>query len=243
MNVDGASLAGLTILSCRQLGRGLDLDASVESCGGRVVRLPLVEPRPPADGGVALAQALGGIGNYDWLVCTSANGVDALGDVELPSGLQLAAVGPFTGEVLNARAQRAVDLIPPVHTARGLAQAFPAGQGRVLAPLAELADADLEVGLTGKGWSVDVVRAYSTAVPNHSADQRAEALRADVVVLTAPSIVRRLVEVLGCARPERAVVTGPKTAAAAEAEGFDVVQVEPAAVLSGLVIHAGRIGQ
>ena len=133
------SLGGLRILSCRQVGRGGELDAQIETAGGVIVRLPLIEVRPPPDSGAALRDALERLDTFDWVACTSVNGVEALAGVELPAGLRLAAVGPATAEAFTSVVGRSALVVPSVHTAQGLVAGFPPRPGRVLTPLAELA--------------------------------------------------------------------------------------------------------
>ncbi len=235
-----AALGGLTVLSCRPAGRGQSFHARVEAAGGRVVRLPLVEVRPPADGGVALADALSRLDTFDWIACTSVNGVEALAGTELPPGLRLAAVGPATAAAFEGVLGRNALVIPRVHTARGLVDGFPPRPGRVLAPLAELASDDLAVGLTERGYEVEVVTAYSTAVPEVSDRALEEATGAEVAVISSPSIATRLVDLLGHRVPPVAVTTGPRSTAAAADHFGDVVESSPEGLFDSLVELAAR---
>ncbi|MBT8239809.1 MAG: uroporphyrinogen-III synthase [Acidimicrobiia bacterium] len=228
------SLEGLRILSCRQVDRGAELDAEIEKWGGTVIRLPLIEVVPPPDGGAALTDALGRLEEYNWVACTSVNGVIALRGVELPSGLRLAAVGSATADAFERILGRNALVVPEVPTAAGLAAAFPSRPGRVLAPLAELAGPDLAAGLARRGYEVDVVIAYATAIPEHSAKELDRAATADVVLVSSPSVARRVTELLGDRRPSMAVAIGPKSAAQANDLGFTVIETTPDHVVSAL---------
>ncbi|MGI9608962.1 MAG: uroporphyrinogen-III synthase [Acidimicrobiia bacterium] len=228
------SLEGLRVLSCRQADRGADLDAEIEERGGIVVRLPLIEVVPPADQGVALAEALGRLEDYDWLACTSVNGVNALRGVQLPAGLRLAAVGPATAAAFEEVLGRNALVVPSVPTAADLAAAFPPRPGRVLAPLAQLAGPDLADGLRQRGYEVDVVTAYATRVPEHSNSDLDRAASADVVLVSSPSVAHRLMDVLGDRCPDLAVAIGPRSAAAASDLGFTITATAPGEVISAL---------
>ncbi|MFW2382527.1 MAG: uroporphyrinogen-III synthase [Acidimicrobiales bacterium] len=228
------SLEGLRVLSCRQVNRGAELDAEIQTLGGIVVRLPLLEVVPPADGGAALREALGRLEDYDWVACTSVNGVNALRGVQLPPGVRLAAVGPATAAAFEEVLGRNALVVPDVPTAADLAAAFPPRPGRVLAPLAGLAGPDLADGLQHRGYEVDVVAAYATAVPELSSADLDRAATADVVLVSSPSVAQRLTDVLGDRRPEVAVAIGPRSAAAASELGFAVVTTTPGEVISAL---------
>lgn len=216
-----ARLAGRRILSCRPLDRAGGLHTAIELAGGTIVHLPLIEVVEPVDGGAALRAELEELDRYDWIACTSAAGVAALGDVERPQHLCVAAVGAATAEAFESRGWTA-DLVATDSTARGLARSFPEGPGRVLAPLGELAGDDLRRGLEERGFQVHVVTAYRTVEPELSADRVRRAAVCDAVVLSSPSVVHRLVALLGGEAPRRGVAYGPRSEATARAAGFEV---------------------
>ncbi len=235
MNSHSAPLGGLAVLICRQENRGRELDTQIEAQGGVVVRLPLIEVVPPPDGGQALKNALDHLDRFDWLACTSVNGVAALAGVDLPAGLRLAAVGHTTAAAFEELLGRSALVVSQIPTAAGLAAAFPPRTGRVLAVLAELAGPDLAHGLRMRGYEVEVVTAYATALPQHSRAALDEAATADVVVVSSPSVAHRLVEVLGDRCPSTAIAIGPKSAEAASDLGFIVTQTTPDNVMAALL--------
>ena len=214
-------LGGLTVLTCRQIGRGGDLHSFIREAGGIVVHLPLIEVVAPIDGGAALHSALARLDDFGWLVCTSVNGVEAVTrglrtvGRELPSDLRLAAVGPATAAAFGDALGRQPDLVPEQATGADLGNAFPLGRLQVLAALAAAASDDVKLVLQASGYSVEVVSAYDTRMPSHSPGLVRQAGRADVAVVSSPSAVRRLVEVLEDRTPARIVAIGPKTAAVA----------------------------
>ena len=95
--------------------------------GAEPVLVPLIELMPPDDGGAALAAAAHRLGDYDWLICTSANGADrlmeALEGTAVPAGLQVAAIGPTTAAALAAGGVT-VALLPERYVAESLLDAF-----------------------------------------------------------------------------------------------------------------------
>ena len=155
------------------------------------------------------------------MVCTSANGVEAVArglrtvGRELPSDLRLAAVGPTTAATFTRLFTREPDLVPERATAADLGAAFPRGTQRVLAALAAAAGDDAKQILQGKGYSVEVVAAYDTQLPSHTPELVSQAGKADVAVVSSPSAVRHLVNVLEARTPGRIVAIGPRTAAVA----------------------------
>ena len=122
-------LSGRRVLVVRPAAQGLASAEILRAAGAVPVQAPLIELSPPADGGAALAAALRRLGDYDWLVLTSANGaerfMDALGDGQLPPIMRVAAIGPATATTL-ATAGVAVSLLPDRYVAEALVDAFPA---------------------------------------------------------------------------------------------------------------------
>jgi uroporphyrinogen-III synthase len=222
------------VVLCRAEADGGALVDELRRLGAEPVLVPLHKREAAADGGAALEAALSRLDHYHWLALTSANGVRAVSEAltragaqPLPPGLRVAVVGTATGAACQA-AGFPVDLIPPVATAADLAAAFPpppalghAPAPRVLAPLAEAASSDLETGLTQRGYEVDRVDAYRMAPTTVDVHRRALVEGADAVLLTAPSLVDRFVEMFSVAAvPPVAVAIGPRTAERARHRGI-----------------------
>ncbi|WP_167145425.1 uroporphyrinogen-III synthase [Actinomyces sp. ZJ308] len=99
---------------------------------------------------------------------------------------------------------------------------------RVLLPASALADPTLADGLRRAGWEVEQVAAYTTVTADardlpEGLDHTWGAGGVDVVVLTAPSTTRAVLELLGTPPPEtRLVAIGATTAAAAGDLGLPV---------------------
>ncbi|MFA6111753.1 MAG: uroporphyrinogen-III synthase [Candidatus Latescibacterota bacterium] len=237
-------LADRQILVTRRPEQAGPLRELLEQAGARVTLLPLLELGPPDDW-APLDHSLARLDDFDWIVFTSTNAVEACLDrlatisgrpaaapaETLAGKARIAALGPATAERLQAAGVR-VDLVPREHGQSGLAAAFaatPVTDQRFLIPTSDLARPDLAEALSSRGARVEQVTAYTTRPPSgaDSPPLSAEEARAiDTVVFASPSAVDGLFAVLG---PERAAdllgraaiaCLGPTTAAAVTARGF-----------------------
>ncbi|QDT94980.1 uroporphyrinogen-III C-methyltransferase [Gimesia aquarii] len=108
--------------------------------GAQPILLPTIEISGPADW-APVDNAISRLEEYQWLVFTSANGVQYFlnrlwetgFDARQLSHLKIATIGPSTAEALNAFHLRA-DLVPPQYRAEALAAAMKplVGQQRIL---------------------------------------------------------------------------------------------------------------
>jgi uroporphyrinogen-III synthase len=126
----GLPLRGRTIVTTRDQP-GV-LDALLEQLGAHVVQLPLIEIGDAPDGGAALAEALGRIDAFDWVVVTSRHGAERVADAARGSSVRMAAVGEATAVVLAERSGRPVELVPNQQLASALVECFPDGPWSVL---------------------------------------------------------------------------------------------------------------
>ena len=248
----GRALEGRTVVVTRAGPRAARLVAALEHAGATVLELALTEQVDPADGGAALRAAAADLPSYAWVVLTSANALarllDALGEGAgggALRGVRVAVVGPASADALRAAGTQP-DLVPPVHSAAGLVDAFtpaPAADGRrrVLFPAADLAPSTVVDGLAAKGWEVHRVEAYRTvALAPPDAVRVTQAVAADAVVFLAASSVRAFTEAVrpaagSAVAPALVVCLGATTAAAARAAGLSGVQEAPDASSEGLV--------
>ncbi len=140
--------------------------------GAVVLEIPAIKIGPPDDR-QALVEVLGGLGEYDWLVFTSANGVTAFfnyffkafEDLRDLGGVRIAAVGPGTAACLAALHLK-VDVMPKEALGREVAKALGAYQSienvKILLLRAEKANPDLPQALEAMGAIVDDVACYKT---------------------------------------------------------------------------------
>ncbi len=164
------------------------------------IYFPVIEIRPFEDN-LALQQALTNLSSFDWLVFTSANGVEAvfrmmdqMGLERLPSHVRVAAIGPKTAEALHAHS-----ILPAFVPNEYIAEAIVPGLGeligcKVLLPRAEIARKALPAAIKASGGEVLEVPVYQTlpAVPD-ATGLRMLSEGVDIVTLTSSSTVENFV--------------------------------------------------
>jgi uroporphyrinogen III methyltransferase/synthase len=228
------ALAGKRVVVTRALEQAGTLRSALEAEGAYVVLCPTIRVAPP-DSYAALDTALGRLGEYGWVVFTSANGVrftlDRMAELGLgPASLRwhrVAAVGMETERTLAARGV-GVTFSGVGEGAAGLAEVLPEVLGAaVLLARSDLADATPVEILARRGARrVDDVVVYRTVPTPPKPEAIAELERGvDALTFTSPSTVRGLSlvprhqDLLAGA----AVATiGPSTSAAAREAGFTV---------------------
>jgi uroporphyrinogen III methyltransferase/synthase len=244
---EGRPLFGRRVVVTRAREQAGELAALLHAQGAATVDVPAIEIRDPADGGAALAAAVGRLGDYDWVVLTSPNGArrllgairDGNRDARAFAGARLAAIGPGTADALAA-ANLVVDLVPARFVAESLLEALPAptapAGGRLLLVRAAVARDVLPEGLRAKGWDVDVVEAYRTEQAALDDDQAAAVAGADVVTFTSSSTVTNFMAAMqGRPIPPVVVAIGPITAATARDHGLEVAAEAEVHTIDGLV--------
>lgn len=240
------TLAGRTILVTRPLAQSADLVRALERRGATAIVAPAIELVPSRS--PALRRALRELadGAYEWLALTSPRTVDMLVANVAPREVRarVAAIGEGTAEAFRRWARRDADLLPRSYTTRGLARAFPRGDGRVLCARADIAPEGLEDALARKGWRPDRVEAYRTRLARSLPRDARDALRrgeVDAVTFTSASTVRGFVRALGASKGNPKVVCiGPVTSREARAHGFTVSAVARPHTMDGLVTALER---
>ncbi|MBI4504104.1 MAG: uroporphyrinogen-III C-methyltransferase [Chloroflexi bacterium] len=247
---DRRPLFGRRVLVTRTREQASRLVRLLREQGARPIEVPsiaVVDPEDwsPADG------ALRRLGDFDWLVLTSANGVQWLfarlahldGDARWLAPVRVAAIGPATAAGL--RAQGIVpDLVPAEFRGTAVAEALVAagarGQQVLLCRAAEVPE-ELASLLRAAGAAVHEVALYRTIVPAESGPRVQEALRAgvDIVTFTSSSTVRNLLALAGAeaGRLEQAIIAciGPVTARTAREQGLRVDLVAREYTVEGLM--------
>lgn len=199
-------LYGKRVLVTRPRHQAGDLVRRLEQLGAIPFVLPTVEIREPADWS-AVDSAIANLSSCQWLVFTSANGVQAFvrrlrqtgRDLRCLGGVKLAVIGPATGDALRAF-HLEPDVTPDIYNSEALAEALQplvTGQ-RVLLARADRGRDVLRQELA-KVATVDQVAVYSQ-VDAVSADSEAlDCLRRgeiDYVTLTSSNIARALIATL-----------------------------------------------
>lgn len=175
--------------------------------GAEPVPMPLLEIGPPTDW-APVDRAIAALTEFDWLVFTSANGVDAFfgrlwetgHDLRALSALKIAAIGPATAARLAAFHLR-TDVVPEEYRAEGLVAAVqPAVNGkRVLWAGADRGRAVLAEGLATAGASVHKIVVYESRDVASLTPAPIDLLsrgELDWIPLSSPSMARRLAELL-----------------------------------------------
>lgn len=203
-------LSGLRILVGRARHQAGALSSDLRRLGAQVIEIPFIEIRPPRSY-QALDSALRNLRDYDWLILTSVNGVDAVWDrlkkLHLTksqlSHLKVAAIGPATEKAI-AKRRVPVDVVPEEYVAESVVRALHhlvAGK-RVLLARAKVARDVIPRELKKLGATVDVVEAYETVIPESSRSALRAALkdprrRPHVITFTSSSTVKNFVALLG----------------------------------------------
>jgi uroporphyrinogen III methyltransferase/synthase len=239
---DERPLFGKRVLITRTREQAGDIVERLEALGADAVEAPTIRVLPPEDYG-PLDEAIAKVSSFDWVVFTSANGVEAFmrrlqagpGDVRELKGVRLCAIGPATADRLLQHGLK-VDLVPLEYRAEGILQALEAagslhGQ-RFLLARADIAREVLAEELRKAGAEVKEVTAYRTALAevDREGDPDVYAMllekRIDVVTFTSASTVRNFVRIYGedaaqdLLRSTTVACIGPVTAEAAEQCGI-----------------------
>jgi len=226
------------ILVTRPAGGADRMAGALEAAGYRVHAVPTVAIH-------RLQFTRPDLANYDWVVVTSALGVDALDD--LPAGPRWAAVGPATARALRARGIEPA-LVPEETNGLALANALPdAGGKHVLLVRAAAAAQDLPERLRERGAEVDELSAYSTVEgPASSAEPLTTALAEvdlSAVVFASGSAVRGFIA-LGGTTALPAITIGPRTTKVARELGFRVIaeaKAQSTEALAAVIVGAIRL--
>ena len=235
--------------------------------GADPVIVPTIEIHPPADP-APLQQAVTALGqggqrnqgSYDWVVLTSANGVEKLWaevqrqgkDARAFGRTRLAAIGPGTANAL-AKVGLTADLVPKDNKGEGLAAELLAAIGDhkpwILLARATVARDVVPDALRQAGCLVDVVPAYETRSPPRPFIEALAALleanEIDAVTFTSSSTVEHFCAALDGRAAELLANTcvasiGPITTETAERLGVRVDVTAETHTIPGLVTALER---
>ncbi len=234
--------------------------------GATVIEIPAIAVAPPEDT-TALDSALARLGEYDWLIFTSANAVRAVAErlaalggaaacLPLPRP-RVASVGPSTSDAIADRfVGRAADLLPASEfRGEGLLAAFAERERteatdatsvrgrRCLLPVADRARDVLAAGLRQLGAEVEVLVAYRTVMPPDLPELIAARLRGgvDLALFASPSAVENFAAAAGNrVHGLPTAVMGPVTERTARDLGLEIRAVASPSTLEGLISAARR---
>jgi uroporphyrinogen-III synthase len=205
-----APLKGVRVLVGRARHQASELSGGLKKLGAQVIEIPFIEICKPRSYR-PLDSALKAISDYDWLILTSVNGVDALATrmkklritaTDLKH-LRIAAIGPATADRIKALGLT-VAVVPERYVAESVVKAL---RGRVkgkrvLLARAKVARDVIPRELRNMGAHVDVVEAYETIRPQVSRKSLPAVMddpkrRPHVIVFTSSSTVRNFMALLG----------------------------------------------
>lgn len=239
-------LSGRRILVTGSEDRVPVLRKALADEGAAVIAVPTVRITPPSDW-KPLDEALRQWSSWDWVVFTSAHGVDATAErakalhVELRNTRgRIAAVGPVTRAALQRNGLPA-DVMPPEYLTDEIAKVMGDVAGkRVLLPRSRISRQSLPDALRERGAEVVQVNAYD-AVPPPKTSVDLGLPRIDCVVFTSPSAAENLSFLLSERQLTRllkrtpAAAIGPVTAEAVRQLGFRVAIIAKEHTIDGLV--------
>ncbi len=225
-------LFGQTVLVTRPAGQATPLVQQLNALGATTRLQPAIEIKPVADWSKVDA-AIKNLKSYDWLVFSSANGVqyflDRLRstrhDLRHLAACRLATIGPATAAAL-ASYHLHTDLQPQQYRAEALAeQLAPKAKGkRILLLRASRGREVLAETLTSAGAEVEQVVVYQSRDTTKPQAEIAAALAAgqiDWVTVTSSAIARSLVQMFGEALQQtKLAAISPLTAEVLEEAGF-----------------------
>lgn len=174
----------------------------------------------------------------DWLVVTSQVAMPswaslvgrdrlagAIADAK-SKGMRIAAVGSKTAESIRDLGA-SIDLIPVLPSAAGLLAELPRKAGTLVFPHGSIAMRALPDGLVSRGWSVTEGVVYETSVVRQQPISTALLRGGDIsaIIFRSPSAARAVAQHLGMKTTIPVIVSGPTTAEAARALGFNVVAI------------------
>ncbi len=202
-------LLGKKIAITRARAQASSLAENLISLGAEVIEFPTIKIEPPINT-EPLEVAIVDIHNYDWIVFTSINGVDAffetlyeLGlDIRRISSQQFCAIGPATADRLKDHGIIA-DLVPEKFIAESIADAFLAKGGlkdkNVLLPRADIARPTLVELLEAMDACVTNIQAYRTVPDTGNKDLLIDLLQSDSldwITFSSSSTVKNFFDVI-----------------------------------------------
>jgi uroporphyrinogen III methyltransferase/synthase len=216
-----------------------ELTAGLESLGGTVIPLPVIEPIEIEDKS-DLDRALRDLNKYSWIIFSSAYGVEFFAKrtaemgIPIKTGQKICAVGPATAKALKDVGLEP-ELVPEQYLAEGIVQALDSYYGGlqsltghcILLPRALEARDALPKALMETGARVDVVPCYRTLKADLGKATVAQLRETtpDLIVFTSSSTIKNLMTILGqdfgksLLLNTLVAVIGPITAQTAESFG------------------------
>lgn len=238
------TLLGKKILVTRTREQASKLTKKLEQLGADVIEFPTIKISPPSDNFQSLDAAIKNLRSFDWIIFTSANGVEKFFerlkffklDARIFSNAKVAAIGTATAEKLSDFGIIA-DLIPKEFRAESLIDSLKdkVDGKKILIARAEVAREILPRELEKFGADVTVAAAYKTEPAENSI--AVESCEIDLITFTSSSTVENFVAAVGekfLSRVKTAAI-GPITAETLKKFGVDADIVAKEFTINGLV--------
>lgn len=215
----------------------VELTTGLETMGASVLPFPVIDAQPIEDKRL-MDEAISSLRKYDWIVFSSAHGVDFfmqyLNECGIKAMPKICAVGPATAAAVKKHGWE-TSLIPKKYVAEGVLQALVDYHGGIqhltgldiLLPRAKEAREFLPKALTEAGANVDIVPCYRTVRAKIDSDtlQKLREKKPDLLVFTSSSTIINLMGILSeevgrqMLMESTVAVIGPITASTAAAFG------------------------
>ena len=245
-------LFGQRIVVTRARAQVSGLLQRLTQLGAEVLQFPTIRIEPPTDP-APLQQAVATVHEYDWVVFTSVNGVEAFfqalqaagADARRLARARVCTIGPVTTERLLDFGIRA-DVVPDRFVAEAVVEALQSADrwpGRkVLLPRAEVARSELPDQLRALDAAVNEVTAYRTVLDHGDQAelrQRLQRNEVDWITFTSSSTVRNLLAQIDpqllCSSRGRLASIGPITSATITEAGLAVAVEAAEYTIDGLI--------
>jgi uroporphyrinogen III methyltransferase / synthase len=252
-------LFGKRILVTRARSQASELVEQIDELGGEAVEFPVIRTQAPSrtEAREAVHEAMQRLGEYDWVMFTSVNGVEYFMqtlrelriDLRSMSKARIAAVGPKTAAALEKLGLIA-ETLPPKFQGDALLESLRSelkpGQS-VFLPTADIARETLPSLLREIGLQVTEADVYETVLDTNGGEEVIELLKQKAIHLitfTSSSTVTNLIKALqelGEEHPLELIreceiaCIGPMTARTVEEAGLQVRYLAEEATVSSLV--------
>lgn len=242
-------LHGKRIVVTRARDQASELKRLLQEDGAEVIEFPTIEITPPASFD-SLDRTIDALGDYQWVVFTSPNGVNAFfdrlrqrgRDARALAGCMIAAVGDSTAGDLRTRGIEP-DLVPARFQSAALLPLLDSDQRGVRTAVIRAATGSDELidGLRQRGGEVDLAVAYETK-PIAGDVQQLQQI--DIVTFTSGSTVENFFAVAADRLPNAKLASiGPVTSDAIRRHGREVdIEADSATVaaLHAAILRACR---
>ena len=235
---DTKILFGKKILVTRARAQASKLSSALKSLGAAVIECPTIKIAAPSDNFAAADAAVKNLRGFDWIIFTSANGVEKFFERLKVHGLdaralnKVAAIGSATAQKLSNFGIIA-DVVPKDFIAESLAESLKnlVNGKKVLLARAEVARDVLPNALKDYGAEVTIIPIYKT-VAEDSAQIDFGAI--DLITFTSSSTVENFVAAYGVPKIPAAAI-GPITAQTLNNHGVTPTIVAKEFTIDGLI--------